>query len=491
MKKLRKLSAALALCLVVAMLSMSALAEPVGLVSIAITDPVVSANGQTMMDMTGLEVDLVAGGTQSGDTATFQVNVLGGGETALAATAEIADGQLVLAADGLNDKYTISADALADMLGSDALASFQLGQTLGTAFTNLMNGTLPQELNAVAEKYGEEILNNMTDEGVTTYTMLSGEMEMQHISIAIPAELMDGYMNDFMTVLDSNSDVREILNILAQASGQSEIAGLSLADQYAQLGMSQKIEGDIYTTEDGSCFAADIAQYVTDASNGVENKIAYSLKSEMTAEGLRFYADSDIYNGDEPMTGLYFAMQSVNGITNVELGTGEYDEGEFEAQVKVTAVEQPAVINGNNGYELQMTIDSGSDIVLLTCTGYVAADGFYGDCTIEAEGATFTGSFTGSLAEQGLTGQLALSTESNGESYGFTANIAVTGMAVESSEILVGADGAVAIDQLSEDDMTAVSGSAMALVVNAVSVLDRNVPGLSGLMSMLMGGMNQ
>ena len=114
MKKISRMLAALTLCLVIVALPMHAMAEPMSMLSIAISDPVVLANGEAFLDMSGLELDLTGGTTLDLSKSTVQLQVLGGNDTALAALAEIADGKVVLTADGLNSKYAPSMDSLAE-----------------------------------------------------------------------------------------------------------------------------------------------------------------------------------------------------------------------------------------------------------------------------------------------------------------------------------------------------------------------------------------
>ena len=59
-------------------------------------------------------------------------------------------------------------------------------------------------------------------------------------------------------------------------------------------------------------------------------------------------------------------------------------------------------------------------------------------------------------------------------------------MEADSSTVIIGADGAQDINDLGEDD--SLFSDLMALAISGLSVLDKNVPGLNGVLSEVLSG---
>ena len=496
MKKISRMLAALALCLVIVALPMHAMAEPMSMLSIAISDPVVLANGEAFLDMSGLELDLTGGTTLDLSKSTVQLQVLGGNDTALAALAEIADGKVVLTADGLNSKYALSMDSLAGMggMGSMGGVNIEMVQALSQAAASLMNGNLPNELAVPINDFATELMGTMQDEGTVTYKMLSGEMEMQHMTMQASPELTEKLVNDVTSVLDNSAEFHEFLKAVAEASGDaSALDNISIQELVAEAGMSQSMDIDLYSSTQTNATAVEMVQAISTADSDMASELHYKVLIEQPDYGtMNVYADVDVYSDDAPVAGFYFALQQAADTVNAEIGGGEYYGGEFESEFMMKAAASPASVNGVNTTEVRVEVQSEGETVVFTSTGYMDGGKLFGQFTVEADGMTVTASFDGQANQDGsLSGKLALSAENPeaGMSYGLQADTLISYIDADSSEVIIGADGAIDISTMSYEDQEAISNDLGALLINAVSVLDRNVPGLSGILTQMIGSM--
>jgi len=504
MKNISRVVLALVLSLMLVALPAGALAEDMYMAVITLTDPVVLMNDAPMMDMTGVEVDLTAGGNATGDKATLQAQVLGGGETALAALAELSDGQVVLTADGMDAKYAMS---LEDMMGpadagamdaSSVAALFEEAQAIGM---RMVEGGLIEELAEPFNAFVQELMASAKDEGTVTYTMLSGDMEMSHMSFEVAPETFDNLCNSILTVLDNNADVRELLTLIADNSDSPELKDLALVDLYAQAGVSQKIEADIYTSADGANMAMEMIQNVTNAQTEETMELHYRLLMEQPdMENMNIYVDVDTYEAGAATEGFYFAIRQTPSETledvevSVEVGSGIYEDGEYVAQSEVLVNVVPEMLDGvlANRVTVQGSGVEASENFTANCIGYENEGKLYFDGTFEVEGATITLNFDGQAKEEGgLSGVFAASFGPEGQAYGLRVNVDVSTTTMDSAEVLIGADGAIDINSMSSEEAENMNAQIGAVVLNGVSVLDRNVEGLNGLMSMLMGGVTE
>ena len=502
MKNISRVVLALVLSLMLVALPAGALAEDMYMAVITLTDPVVLMNDAPMMDMTGVEIDLTAGGNATGDKATLQAQVLGGSETALAALAELSDGQVVLTADGMDAKYTMSIEDVmgggADAGAMDASSVAALVEEAQAIIMRMVEGGLIEELAEPITAFSQEIMASAKDEGTATYTMLSGDMEMSHMSFEVAPETFDNLFNSILTVLDNNADVRELLTLIAENTDSPELKDLALADLYAQAGVSQKVEADIYTSADGANMAMEMIQTVTNAQTEETMELHYRMLMEQPdMENMNMYMDVDTYEGGEATQGFYIAIRQTPSETledvevSVEVGSGIYEDGEYVSQSEVLVNVVPEMLDGvlANRVTVQGSGVDESENFTANCIGYENEGKLYFDAAFEVEGMTITLNFDGQAKEEGgLTGVFTASFGPEGQAYGLKVNVDVSTAVMDSAEVLIGADGAIDINSMSSEEAESMNAQLGALVLNGVSVLDRNVPGLNGLMSMLMGG---
>ena len=498
MKKLSRLLTAVILCLALLALPMQAMAEPMDMLTLTISDPVLLYNGQTMMDMTGLAVDMTGGATADMSKGTFQLQVRGGNATALAALAEFADGKLVLAADGLNDKYSISLESLVSLLGiSSGMSSgygygpsaFQIIGGMSDAFTQLASGSLFEDLMVPVEDFSDELASTMQDMGTVNYRMLSGEMTMQHSRMQATPEMVDRFLNNLFSIMDNNAEFQNLMGVVADLSGEYELRNTSIADLYAQANLSQKFDIDLYTNEDGSCGALEAVQAISEAEYDSVSEVHYRLLMEQPSyDVVNFYFDIDVYENGTAEGGLYLAMQQTSADNmSMEFGAGSYYGDEFETEALYRLTVAPMMFGSIPGIEVRIEVEADGETFTADITGYEDGSHVYGKTTIDVEGISIYGSFDGESNYAGLSGNVEFGATSYGESYAIKAKLATGATTRDSYEVIIGADGAIDIENLSYSDQTSLTNSLGALLINAVSVLDRNVPGMSGILSQLIG----
>ena len=475
MKRIAMLFLALVLTLA---LPLGAMAETMTMVNFALTDPVITSGGQTMMDLTGLEVDVTGGVVPAESAASFQLEVLGGGNTALAALAEVSDGKLVLTADGLNGKYYVPLEELAGASGVDMPA-------LTAAAQKLVSGDLVSQLSAPVMAFAQEFAGSVQPQGTETYAMLSGDVEMTHMTFEVTAEQMDKLFTDILTVLDNNEDFGAFMDVFADAVGEEELKNIALSDAYAEAGISQQMTGDLYMTEDGSNIALEMVQLVSTADSDDQEENHYRFLYETGEDGaISVYSDVDVYEDGEAAEGGYILL-TMTGETSgqLELGVGEYKDGEFQAETQVLAMLQPTVVDAGEGIQFTLQFTEDGEEVSLYALGATTETGLYGEFGVTAEGANLTAKFEGAPEGDALSGVLTVNVDAQDQNYGLTANAKISAIEADSAEVFIGADGAENILEMS--DTSALTSGLMGIAGTALGVLEQNVPGLAGISSLV------
>ena len=138
--------------------------------------------------------------------------------------------------------------------------------------------------------------------------------------------------------------------------------------------------------------------------------------------------------------------------------------------------------------EVNVEVEADGTKATFTCSGYEDQGKLYGQMNMEVDGVVLGAVFDGETTMDGLNGNIELSLQTPyGESYAVQAKVSMCPVMADASDVIIGADGAIDISTLQEEDMEGVMNSVSALMINAVSVLDRNVPGLSGILTQMIG----
>ena len=120
---MKKLTAMLAILLALMLTLPCALAENSTTYSLSLLDPVLSQDGETVFDLTGLNVDLVASVTD-GAAQALSLELYAGDNYDYITSLQIqlAEEGIVLHLDGMSQSYCLSYDQLAEMMGDETAA---------------------------------------------------------------------------------------------------------------------------------------------------------------------------------------------------------------------------------------------------------------------------------------------------------------------------------------------------------------------------------
>ena len=115
---MKKLTAMLAILLALMLTLPCALAENSTTYSLSLLDPILSQDGETVFDLTGLNVDLVASVTD-GAAQALSLELYAGDNYDYITSLQIqlAEEGIVLHLDGMSQSYCLSYDQLAEMMG--------------------------------------------------------------------------------------------------------------------------------------------------------------------------------------------------------------------------------------------------------------------------------------------------------------------------------------------------------------------------------------
>ena len=121
---MKKLTAMLAILLALMLTLPCALAENSTTYSLSLLDPVLSQDGETVFDLTGLNVDLVASVTD-GAAQALSLELYAGDNYDYITSLQIqlAEEGIVLHLDGMSQSYCLSYDQLAEMMGDEVTAA--------------------------------------------------------------------------------------------------------------------------------------------------------------------------------------------------------------------------------------------------------------------------------------------------------------------------------------------------------------------------------
>lgn len=120
---MKKLTAMLAILLALALTLSCALAEDSTTYSLSLLDPILYQDGETVFDLTGLNVDLVASVTD-GAAQALSLELYAGDnyDYITSLQVQLAEEGVVLYLDGMSQSYCLSYDQLAEMVGDETSA---------------------------------------------------------------------------------------------------------------------------------------------------------------------------------------------------------------------------------------------------------------------------------------------------------------------------------------------------------------------------------
>lgn len=491
MKKFLACMVAMILCL----LPLGALAEMES-ISVRLTDPVISVNGTPVMDMEGLLIGIHGAVSEDEESGFVQLDVYGGDENALKAAFEFVGDEVVLSVDGMSELYSIPAEdssyVVSIPLPDGGYAEDDVGAQIEPAVQALVEGELPGKIMVFLNEYGET-LGELTPAGKANYTMLSGEMEMEHMMFEMTAEETAAFMDELLVLIGEDADFAALKEILDEMAGEDVLEGKTLQQLYQESGFGMSLKGDVYAKGSAEALEAELTLTMEDEDEpGIV--LWRMIREPNVSGGTDFYTDVDLVEADEPVAGAYLAFttqEDENGelsCVNMDAGAGEYVGADFvsSAQMQAQLLVSPIMIGEVETKQYVLNCVIGDTEFTLNVSGYEKDGELYGMLGLRTGTESLSISFQGNEGtDDSLYGVLTGNVELNGTLYTLETDVVAELGAFEGDRLLDNAEAAIDVDTMTYEQMEEAEIEAVALLFNGVSVLDRNVPGLKGLMKMM------
>ena len=494
-KKMKKLVTLLAALLSLVMLTapITAGAETMDMMALQISDPIIAMDGQTMLDLSGLTLQLAAGATEDMSLAQLFLDILAGGETVNSAMVQFdAVNGIAGMIGGMTKAYGVPMEVITALLEQATAEMGDMNSIITESAAKaeqMANWALPQQLTELIGGYIES--NAVPAENYTKEVSLStGAVSAEFAGYTVN---LDALMPQIAALLDADATAMELLALM-------NTEGIVYAESYSEL---LAIDGVSFTLQMGAAQGDNYA--VTDAVLGV-NSDGEAINLTLTAlnEDAGGVMISDFAVTMAP-TASEFAGQEVYLTCN-------------------TRTDAMTTVNAHFGYNfgdgdtydlaLMATISDGSLNAMLSDTmgmvnaSCVAAPGKF-DLTISADGESvniyalwglpgFSVGFKGDgIGYFDLTytpaeapgyifkGTAKLSISDTYESYDISLGLGLVPGAIDTANSYIAPEMVTDLTTLDEAGMEAAETELMTALQNTLIVLMENVPGLQ----MLMGGM--
>lgn len=449
----------------------------------------------TLLDLTGLSVELSGGYSEAGQ-ALAQLAVLGGDKTAASAKLAVSDGVGVLSVDGMSKALSLNlAEAMQQYSDEDTLKSM-LAEALEIGDDEAKKAALDDlfvsvpaivsEENVAAtmaafeayaenqQKAAEGCIVETRDLEENEYVFEgSGQSAAKAYQISVPAEAIREYQMGAFSVYDANPAVLAVLNDILILDDQQPLTG-SISDiMKAEMeDVNVAVEGNVYTSADESCVG--VAMTVTESGNA-ENAIDMYADIEMgddmyismtinvDAENSVFFVMATEPSDVDPAKKLFSAYMAIN-------------EGEDQQQVTV-------VCGPDETYGDMLMVIVNADGEEVTFGGAVSETGWFAQ--MYEEDITLDATYT---AEGEGTGNLVLTMVDGNDVYTASANVSVTASTVSADEItaLTKAE-AIDVTTIGEEEISGLTGELASVGMQAALILLQGVPGIGTLLGSMMG----
>lgn len=430
-------------------------------------DLVVTSDGETMLDLTGLNLSAAFGAGDEG--AMLQLRLGAGEKIAANVLAEFNKDGLYFTADGLNDVYSVKwADLFKLIFGEDAGTILDSAAKLVNAFGKIMTeenmADLTERMNACMNDVLTMITEGMTAEQVSA-TIEGKEYAGTKTVFSYDGAALKAMLLKVTAAYDANPGFAEFVAALGEIMGQT---GLTMTAMYEQIDINTTISGELFTSDDGNAtdirvsfddgetvFPIEFVQTVDEEYNtaftlvlGPDDDVVL-LRGELgTVIGFYLYAgardDLDPV-GNLTVTfdenGPVIQIAGASSVAKYTFGpdcilrieAASYAENDFTYQA-LTKTETIVLAGGMNGSDFDLTLtrtaaNAGEEAVtetLATLTGTIGENGISGQLTVYAEGESVIFDFTLEAGETGLVLKFGMNA---GEdfTYNYEYTIAVEG----------------------------------------------------------------
>ena len=474
MKKLLALFVAMAM---LAVLPASALAEESTLYRLSIYDPILYVDDQAVLDMTGLNVDLLAGVTDSGVLSLM--TELYTGEYVDYATglyAQLDPAGLTFGMGGMANNYRVDLSPYLGFNPCDLLSAFS-PRTVMLSLPELVSGmgfelTAADRMNLVGDLFGSFVTDTATEGDTSTHTFeidrATGEALVAQLTSAV--EETTGYPEATLTGFDLSGTI--------VATGNPENGEASV---------SVDATGNLYYAIDGETVAPFTLTYADDMASITG---ALTLESEAGSAVIGIEGAFDTTDDGRDSSDVVVTLEdSVSGTTQMRFAAepdaaSDRVDYTFEALSSDEEVNLRAVLSTDSdpdfaeSFDLTLEVES-SEESLFFSTGYSGDVYNDGDEFGDYRGGTFYININDGVTDIYLDMILGLFTEDFRDS----------------AEWMLDYESAIDVETMTENDITLAVMSAVGVLGNVSSMIMEDVPGLApyveGILSEIISGVEE
>ena len=474
MKKLLALFVAMAM---LAVLPASALAEESTVYRLSIYDPILYVDDQAVLDMTGLNVDLLAGVTDSGVLSLM--TELYTGEDVDYATglyAQLDPAGLTFSMGGMANNYRVDLSPYLGFNPCDLLSAFS-PRTVMLSLPELVSGmgfelTAADRMNLVGDLFGSFVTDTATEGDTSTHTFeidrATGEALVAQLTSAV--EETTGYPEATLTGFDLSGTI--------VATGNPENGEASV---------SVDATGNLYYAIDGETVAPFTLTYADDMASITG---ALTLESEAGSAVIGIEGAFDTTDDGRDSSDVVVTLEdSVSGTTQMRFAAepdaaSDRVDYTFEALSSDEEVNLRAVLSTDSdpdfaeSFDLTLEVES-SEESLFFSTGYAGDVYNDGDEFGDYRGGTFYININDGVTDIYLDMILGLFTEDFRDS----------------AEWMLDYESAIDVETMTENDITLAVMSAVGVLGNVSSMIMEDVPGLApyveGMLSEIISGVEE
>ena len=474
MKKLLALFVAMAM---LAVLPASALAEESTVYRLSIYDPILYVDDQAVLDMTGLNVDLLAGVTDSGVLSLM--TELYTGEDVDYATglyAQLDPAGLTFSMGGMANNYRVDLTPYLGFNPCDLLSAFS-PRTVMLSLPELVSGmgfelTAADRMNLVGDLFGSFVTDTATEGDTSTHTFeidrATGEALVAQLTSAV--EETTGYPEATLTGFDLSGTI--------VATGNPENGEASV---------SVDATGNLYYAIDGETVAPFTLTYADDMASITG---ALTLESEAGSAVIGIEGAFDTTDDGRDSSDVVVTLEdSVSGTTQMRFAAepdaaSDRVDYTFEALSSDEEVNLRAVLSTDSdpdfaeSFDLTLEVES-SEESLFFSTGYAGDVYNDGDEFGDYRGGTFYININDGVTDIYLDMILGLFTEDFRDS----------------AEWMLDYESAIDVETMTENDITLAVMSAVGVLGNVSSMIMEDVPGLApyveGMLSEIISGVEE
>ena len=460
-----------------AVLPASALAEESTVYRLSIYDPILYVDDQAVLDMTGLNVDLLAGVTDSGVLSLM--TELYTGEDVDYATglyAQLDPAGLTFSMGGMANNYRVDLTPYLGFNPCDLLSAFS-PRTVMLSLPELVSGmgfelTAADRMNLVGDLFGSFVTDTATEGNTSTHTFeidrATGEALISQITSAV--EQTTGYPEATLTGFDLSGTI--------VATGNPENGEASV---------SVDATGNLYYAIDGETVAPFTLTYADDMATITG---ALTLESEAGSAVIGIEGAFDTTDDGRDSSDVVVTIEdSVSGTTQMRFAAepdaaSDRVDYTFEALSSDEEVNLRAVLSTAadpefaESFDLTLEVES-SEESLFFSTGYAGDVYNDGDEFGDYRGGTFYININDGVTDIYLDMILGLFTEDFRDS----------------AEWMLDYESAIDVETMTENDITLAVMSAVGVLGNVSSMIMEDVPSLApyveGMLSEIISGVEE